>query len=208
MTKNFLKQLWGRKVRRPGIYRGRRFTKDVALQFRMGAGFLGDVNRTHPFTAEPALISVTNPPRAYGEGMVVDAADPNRGLRPLVAADNALTTIYGISIRPFPFQVSSIVGSLAQSNLDVAGPNVPPSSGPIDILRSGYIMVKLNSASAQPVKGGAVFIWVAATSGNHIQGGFEAAANGANTLALTTAGQTTFNGPSDSNFIVELIFNI
>jgi hypothetical protein len=64
----------------------------------------------------------------------------------------------------------------------------------------GYISAKLNTGVAQ--KGGAVFIWVAATSGAHIQGGFEVAASGGNTCALDES--YSFNGPADANGNVEI----
>ena len=34
----------------------RQKTRDVAFTFRMGAGFAGDVNRTHPASIEPVMI--------------------------------------------------------------------------------------------------------------------------------------------------------
>jgi hypothetical protein len=210
-----LKRLFGkffsRKQTVRGRFVGRMRVRDVAIQFRMVAGFLGDVNRTHPATIEPCLISVTNPPTAYGQGVVVDAADPNRGLRPLASGDSALTAIYGITVRPFPLQIASSVQQFGGAQFDSSASSVPPTSGVIDVLRSGYIMVKLDAAgiAAQPVKGGAAFIWVAATAGNHTQNQFESTATGGSTVALSGAGSIgTFQGPSDANGVVELAFNI
>src|SRR2546429_14565 len=87
------------------IYRGRRFTCDAAFAFRMGAGFPGDVNRTHPASVEPALMSNTPVP-FYGFPVVI-AADGTNGVRPIGVGDGALTTIYGVAVRPFPQQAAS-----------------------------------------------------------------------------------------------------
>ena len=68
-------------------------------------------------------------------------------------------------------------------------------------------MGKIPAGSTQPVKGGAVFVWCAATSGSHIQGGFESVASGGNTAALDTT-RYQFNGPADANGNVEVCINI
>jgi hypothetical protein len=56
-----------------------------------------------------------------------------------------------------------------------------------------------------PAKGAPVFIWVAAASGNHVVGGWEAVASGANTIQLDA--KSYFNGPPDANGITELVYN-
>jgi len=176
-------------------------TRDVAFSFRMGAGFAGDVNRTHRNVIEPTLIDAAAPPTLYGQGVLVDSV--TQGVRPLTATDTGTpVSIYGITVRPFPAQQSS------GSNYGAAalGAATPPVSGAIDILRSGYIMVNLPFGGT-PVKGSPVYIRIAATSGNHIQGAFEAAADtlGTNTVLVTGA---TFNGSPDANGNVEIAFNI
>jgi hypothetical protein len=76
---------------------------------------------------------------------------------------------------------------------------------PIDILKAGYAVVK---CFGTPSKGGPVFVRVAASVAGHPQGGFEAAAAGANNIALTTDGGIYFNGPPDANGRAELAFNV
>lgn len=177
-------------------------TRDVAFGFRMGAGFTGDVNRTHPASIEPVLINAANPPLLFGQAVKVDAT--SQGVSPLGAGDTALTNVYGVTVRSFPTQQSS------GSNYGAAalGSAVPPATGTSDVLRSGYIMVQLsNNAWPNAKKGSPVFVWVAASSGNHVQGAFEDTVSAGNTCALDTA-KYTFNGTPDANGVVELAFNI
>lgn len=195
-----------RAVALRGRYVGRAKTMDDAFKFRMGAGFPGDVNRVHPFSVEPVLIDVNAPPTAYGQPVVVDAT--TQGVRPLVAGDSGLDAIYGVTVRPFPLQAPSSpnnFGGTQTAGGAITSSGTPPASGVLDVLRAGYIMVKANVGSA-PVKGGRVFIWVAATAGNHIQGQFESAASGGNTIELDE--KSYFNGVPDANGNVEISFNI
>lgn len=191
--------------RRPvGHFVGRWKTRDGAvIQFRMGAGFVGDVNRVHPASIEPALPDPNTPPTAYGQPVVVVAA--TNGVRPLVAGDTALTDIYGITVKPYPGQPNSatLFGTLSTQGL--GGTLTPPPNQTIDILRSGYIMVKV-SGSVAVAKGGAVFVWVAASGGSHVQGGFEPVASAGNTIPLPS--KCTWNGPADANGIAEIAFNV
>lgn len=182
------------------IRRGRSHVRDVAFQFRMGAGFPGDVNRTHPASIEPTLIDSADslPPTAYGQAVLLATA--NKGVRPYAGGDNA-TKPYGVTVRPYPTQQST--GGMSSS----LGSATPPTSGVIDVLRSGYIMVQIPTTDAAPVKGGAVFVRIAAGTASDPVGGFKSQADAANTVALDTT-MCQFNGPADANGNVELMFNI
>lgn len=172
----------------------------TAFPFRMGAGFPGDVNRSHPVSIEPALIDASAPPLAYGLAVVVDPT--TQGVRQMAPGDSALTAVYGVTVRPYPFQQSSAVNNGAIGY----GAGAPPTSGPIDVLRSGYIMAPVVGT---PVKGATVYVWIAASTGAHVQGGFEASASGSNTIPLTGAGSlATFNGGADASGIAEIEFNV
>lgn len=175
-------------------------TRDVAFTFRMGAGFEGDVNRTHPASIEPALINAAAPPTAYGQPVLVDAT--SHGVRPFVAGDqsNTVAAGYGMTVRPYPTQQSS-ASNFGEATL---GSAVPPATGVIDVLRAGYIMAKL-PAGGTPVKGGLVYVWAAASTGLHVQGTIEAAYSAGNTTQLLNA---TFNGSPDASGVVEVAFNI
>lgn len=174
----------------PNIIRAH--TKDVAFPYRMGAGFAGDINRTHPFDAMPALMDPTNPSTRYGNALLVNTAANT--YRTLLIGDVAVVAIHGILVRPYPVQQGSTSQAL--------GAGVPPTSGIIDVLTSGLIMANVVGAVT---KRGPLFVWVAATGGGHVQGGFEAAATGGSTAAIANG---YFNGPADANGVAEVrIFN-
>lgn len=181
-----------------GRFVGRSRTHDVAYKYRMGGGFPGDVNRSHPATIESAKVNSTNPPAAYGLAVL---ADGTNGVRGMLATDTAVTAIYGIGVRPFPIQSQSGTNYGASP----IGSSAPPTTQPIDVLRAGYIIGTL-SGTGTPTKGAPVFVWIAASSGAHIQGGFETAATSGSTIALDA--KTTFNGPADANGAVEIAFNV
>lgn len=178
----------------PPVFRAR--TCDVAFSYRMGAGFPGDVNRTHPFSVLAGLVNTSvQVPRLYGDPTIVDTS--TNSYRGLVVADQSNSTAVvcdGVVVRPYPTQQST--GGATAS----LGTGASPSSGVIDILRSGYIMVKI--PSGQPVtKKGAVYAWCAASSGAHVLGGFEGAYSAGNTVQISNA---YFTGPADSSGNVEI----
>lgn len=197
MLKKLMSIFGGREKR--GRFVGRRMTHDIAFQFRMGAGFPGDVNRgMGQANVEPTLLDPTTPFTVYGVPGVINPA--NNGFRPLSAGDQALADVYGVLARPFPYQQRTGGDSSA------FGGGIPPLSGIGDAVRSGYVMVQLNGGAAV-VKGGQVFIWTAASAGQHVQGGFEGAAVGGSGIALPL-GKYQFNGPADANGIVEISWNV
>lgn len=168
-------------------------TCDVAFPFRMGAGFPGDINRVHPFSAPPGLMNTTTPIRKYGDPALIDSATST--YRGFTVGDTA-TKIAGVLVRPFPTQ--QMTGGMSSP----LGEAAAPTSGVIDILEDGYIMTKCNNFGASPpAKGGAVYVRIAATAGNLVQGGFHAAADGANTLLITNA---RWNGPADADGVAEI----
>lgn len=173
-------------------------TVDTSVQFRMGAGVPGDVNRGHPASIQPAIIDPNSPPTAYGQAVVIDGA--TNGARPIGAGDGALTEIWGVTVRPYPIQQPTTANSYGEAPY---GTSAPPALQPVDVLRGGYVMVSVNTSVAAPVKGGAVYIWYAASGGGHVQGGFEGGATGGSTIALDSSYQ--WNSPPDSNGIAELI---
>jgi hypothetical protein len=166
----------------------RALTHDVAFGFRMGAGFAGDVNRTHPFSVLPALQHATQAVANYGAAVQLDPA--TNTVKGFVAGDTAVTKIAGVAVRPYPIQQAS--GGMSAS----IGAASPPGAGNvIDYLRSGFIMVKINPAQAVR-RGDPVFVWCAATAGADIQGMFRGAVSAGNTAAIANA---IFMGPADAN---------
>jgi hypothetical protein len=180
---------------------GRAITHDHNFQFRMGAGFPGDVSRTQSLTSESNKQHPTTPVLGYGYGVLLDPATAS--VRQIVVGDVALLDIYGIFIRFYPGQ------SQAPGNTDFAAqplgfPIRPLVNQPCDILRRGYIMVRVNGNCR---KGDPVFVWAAADAPPHYQGSFEAAATAGSTIAIAP-GHTTFGSGPDAYGNAELAFNI
>lgn len=172
-------------------------TTDTAIPFRMGAGFPGDVNRGHPASIEPCQLDLAAPLSGYGLPVLVDAA--TNTVRPITAADQALTEIWGVAVRPYPIQQATTTQNYGAAPYGGAG---VPVQQPIDILRGGYVFVTVVGA---PAKGGAVHIWAAASGGGHTLGGFETNASGGNTMDLSSA--YSYNSPPDTNGVCELILS-
>lgn len=190
-----------RKIKSPYVKRlvAEKFrTVDTAFTFRMGAGFAGDINRGHPASIQACLIDPNSPPTLYGQAVVVDAG--TQGVRPIGAGDGALTEIWGVTVRPYPIQQATTANNYGEIPY---GAGAPPSLQPVDVLRGGYVFVPV---VGNPVKGGAVYIWYAASGGGHTQGGFEAGATGGSTIALNAA-DYYWNSPPDSTGVAELICN-
>lgn len=189
----------------------------TAFQFRMPAGIPGELNRINACFVETGAITplgTTGAPTAYGVPLVVDSAVGNVGnMRTLLTADgtsfvmggNTVTNIastalglsgfypYGILVRPFPTGGSQ----------DPLGTSTPPSQGACDVLKSGYINILLSGTQAA-VKGGQVYIWIAAPTGSHILGGWEAAPSAGNAILVPS---TYFMGPADAGGMTEIAFN-
>jgi len=167
-------------------------TRDIAFQYRMGAGFPGDVNRTHPASIDPGMMDTTDLVLHYGDPVLLKAA--NNSYKGFVAADSTTPVMCaGFAVRPYPTQQAS--GGMSSA----LGAAAPPA-GVIDVLNEGYIMAKV-PAGATCTKGGTVWVWFAATAGNNIQGSLVAAASAGNAALITNA---KFNGPADANGNVEV----
>lgn len=168
-------------------------TRDVAFSFRMGNGSAGDINRTHPFDVVTERQDASDPITAYGNGCLMDTT--NGTVRAIIAADQSDATpinLYGVLVRPYPTQQST-----TSQALGAATPPVSPAL--LDIMTEGLIMVKVNSGT--PTKKGPVYVWCTASTGAHVTGGFEAAADASDTVRVANA---YFNGPPDANGIVEM----
>lgn len=167
-----------------------------AFTFRMPAGIPGDINRVGTATVEAGIITpsgTTGAPLAYGVPLQVDTTTGNVGnMRTVNVSD---TMIYGVLARPFPTGGSQ----------DGLGTSTPPTSGTCDVLKRGYMTVLLSGGSSAAVKGGQAYVWGAATSGSHVQGGWEATSSSGATITVTGA---YFMGPADSAGNTEIGFNI
>ena len=69
----------------------------------------------------------------------------------------------------------------------------------------GSVIVAVSGALTNVSLGRTVYIWIAASSGAHVQGGFEADASSGNTVTLGS--KWKWGGPADANGNAELLFN-
>jgi hypothetical protein len=177
-------------------------TRDVAFTYRMGAGFAGTVNRSHPASINPYLKDATYPPTFFGQAVVMSTS--TNSVRAIIAGDSAITDIFGVVVRPFPFQgVTAPTGNYAGSSTTWGSGTLP--DGAVDILTSGFILVPVNGTTAM---GGVAYVYYGTSTGAHVQSSFEAA-SGSNIAGLTGGGYSTlYNSPPDSNGVAELRFHV
>lgn len=159
-----------------------------AILYRMPAGIPGDVTRPSTSTIEPNVYDPAKPFDAFGvPGKIVAEK-----FVPLEAGD-AATVIYGLLVRPYP----------TTSSQDPLGKSTPAKTGINDVLRRGYMTVLLRAGTS--AKNGTVYVRVGTPAAGKPIGGIEAAADGANTIALPNA---SFMGAADASGNVEISYNI
>lgn len=184
---------FGHGIKGPSV--GHRHTQDAtAIQYRMPGGIPGDINRMHPASVEAGICDASTPVTAFGQ---FNTTTNTGTFRPLGAGDTTAPLYVALSARPYPFQPST------GSNYGAAtfGGGAPVAGQPMDNMTSGYMTCLLNDITAATVKGQQVYVWIAATSGVHVQGGIEAVSAGGSTIAIPGA---YFNGPADANGNVEI----
>jgi hypothetical protein len=165
----------------------------------MPVGFPGYVNRALHATVQTELIDAGNPPLHYGIMLVMDSATGT--VRPPTGTDTA-AAFAGLYVRPWPTQGGGITSGPVNDPLGAATPH---NSGPCDVLKRGYMIVKLNAASPAVIKGQPVGIFIGTESGGDLAGGVTGAAPGATVLALPGS---TFMGAADANGITEIAYNL
>lgn len=194
-----------------GEFVGRHRTRDISFLAQSANGFIGRITRSTPLPRiTPDMNDATNPVAFYGLAVLNTI---NNTVRSILATDAGAAAISGIASASFPFQPSSATnyGAQALSALTAVAPN-----SLIDTLRAGLIMVYLNSAQAPTAtKADKVYVWCAASSGTHVQGGFENAASGAAISAPKAGGNTgtgtvsagpTVNGATALNGVYTVTF--
>ena len=182
MMKRVLTRILGGRVAAPSIVTrraldegrvfGAGYTKDafdpMAFQFRMGAGFFGDVNRTHPFTVEPGLMDPTNPPTAYGQAVVVDSvskglpADAQTFSKAAARNNTAKTSSHGHN-RPEWWKLTALTSASAAA---MTRPNVRSEPGEVASSRLKFSWVDwfITSVDKTPSKAGVLYQMRAARS--------------------------------------------
>jgi hypothetical protein len=169
--------------RRPaGVFVGRRRTRDISFLAQSPAGIIGRVTRFVPTPIISADVNdTTNPVASFGLAVLNTSTNTVRGM---LATDAGISAIAGIAAQPYPFQPSSGTNYGAQPLTSLTA--VPP--GVLDVLRQGFETVYCNNG-ASATKTSPVCVWVAASTGNHIQGGFEIAPS-ATVASAATEGNT------------------
>ncbi len=158
---------------------------------RMPAGIAGDVTRREHADIEPQVMDTDYPVLRYGEPVkMVDGE-----VRPITTGDD-VTDIYGFGCRPYPVQTSSS---------EALGTATPPTNLHFDVLRRGYMTVKVQDGT--PEKNGAVFVRTVAASDPTVQpiGGLECGLDGGDCFEITNA---KFMGEADSDGNVEISYNL
>lgn len=163
----------------------------TAFTYRMPAGIPGDISRKQNAVVEANQIDSGTPPTLYGVPIKLVSGK----VRPIASGD-AATDIYGLLVRPFP----------TNAGTDGLGTSTPPTSGLCDVLKSGYMSVKLNG-NRSALKNGVVYVRVGAAQDPTSKpiGGIEAEADGARTVIMANA---YFSGPEDSSGNVEIAYNV
>ena len=175
----------------------------VAITYRMDVGFAGTTNRQHDSTVLAEHINKTNPPLAYGIGVVIDPATGT--IRPPVPGDPNMASTppgmaYGLYVRPYVTQG----GSFNVPVNDPLGVSTPPREGIGNVLRRGFMTVQLHGA-APAVKGARAYVWTAAAAGGQVPGGVTADGSVPGSVMALPG---FFQGPADTKGIVEVQLNL
>lgn len=169
----------------------------VAFLFRMPSGIPGAYNRTEHLTVEAGLPLVGSLPAGYGLPLAIDA--PTGRYRAVLGTDTA-TSIVGLLVRPYP---NSSLGATSDGLGSIV--NFGTYSGVINVMRRGYMTV-LVGGTAAAAKGGLIYVRIASPAAGKPMGGLEAAADGANTVALPPTWY--WMGPADAQGNGEVAINI
>ncbi|HEY8354204.1 MAG TPA: hypothetical protein VIK69_04240 [Methylophilaceae bacterium] len=162
----------------------------VAFLNRMPYGIPGDVTRPSQAKIETQVFNPNAAFPAYGLFGKIDTGK----FVPIGSGDSA-TDVYGILVRPYP--------TTGKNASDPLGTSVPLNQGAADVLRSGYVNVKVNAGV--PTVGGAVYIRVADAAPGQPIGGIEAAPDSTDTILVAGA---TFMSGADANGNAEIAYNI
>jgi hypothetical protein len=171
----------------------------TAYTFRMNAGIPGELSRfqTLGTTVTPETMNTATPVLEYGVPVIVN----NSGVRPLVATDVTADLEAGFLVRPYPGGDRTLG---FPSGVIPYGSGTPPNIGVVDLMRRGFMTVRLAGAAA-PQRNSPVWVWTAATAGANVQGRVVAADPTTSGFKLNRA---FFRGPADAAGNTEIGYNI
>lgn len=159
----------------------------VSYTYQMPSGIPGNVSRPGSYAIiEQWILDQTTPPLAFG----VALKNVNGKIQPIAAGDTT-SSIIGVLVRPYPTSGNGTDG------LGVATPN---KALPGDVLRKGYINIKVGGTTT-PVSQGPVYVRVSGANGTtKIVGNFEAGADTSVTAAaMVGTGNATAGTLSATN---------
>jgi len=171
----------------------------VAYTTRIDVGYPGTMNRVHTADVLAEIINTTTPPLTYGAMVAMDSAT---GTIRVPTGTDTISAIYGFYVRPYVTQGGGPVSPIVN---DPLGTSTPPSSGIGNVMKRGFMSVRLNTASPAVVKGQAVGVFIGTASAGNPVGGVTGAAPGATVLAVPGS---FFMGPADANGFTEVAYNI
>jgi len=162
-----------------------------AFIYRMPAGIAGDVTRREHADIEAQVMDTDYPVLRYGEPVKMVSGE----IRP-ITTDDVIGDIYGFGVRPYPIQTSTS---------EALATATPPTNLPFDVLRRGYMTVKVQNGT--PAKNASVYVRTIEASDPTAQpiGGLECASDGGDCFEITNA---KFMGEADSNGNVEISYNL
>jgi len=158
-------------------------------------GFPGSFSRNGSCIIANRLVKPTdaNGPN-FGNPVVLNADNTYTDVATFIAAAGVMTAakLAGIAVREVKQATAYAAAAVG---------NYAPGQ-PCDVLQQGSIVVTCNVGN--PAAGGAVYLRIAANGAipAGVVGGFEAAADGANTVALTNVQWST--GVKDANGVAEI----
>jgi len=162
-----------------------------AFIYRMPAGIAGDVTRREHADIEAQVMDSDYPVLRYGEPVKMVSGE----IRPITTGD-VVGDIYGFGVRPYPAQGASS---------EAIGTATPSTTLPFDVIRRGYLTVKVQNGS--PAKNGSVYVRTVAADDPVAQpiGGLECGLDGGDCFEITNA---KFMGEADSDGNVEISYNL
>jgi hypothetical protein len=166
-------------------------TRDVAFTFAMPSGIPGDVSRAEHATIEAQLLDTVNFPLSYGVPVKIVSGK----VAGITTGDTTSTHIHGWYVRPFP----------TNSGQDALNVQTIPTSGIVNILVRGYIMVFVQFNAASAAKDSPVYVRTATAFHTKPLGGVEGGSDSTDTYVLPLS---YFTGTADAQGICEVAFNI